>query len=358
MHNKLLVIDNAIALIGGRNIGDQYFQIDPASQFADDDVFAAGSMVQKLSETFDEFWNCEQTIPVELLSGEQSDLAKLNAQRQRLKDEHLELQTEGLEFVKRVPSGKPFQDIIDGRLPIVWAKAQLIYDSPAKKEVEDGILSGRLIHPAVMNAARAVQSELLMVTPYLIPDEEGMQLFKSLGEQHTKIRILTNSLQSAEMSMAQSGYMHYRIPLLEHGVELYEIRAQLGNNKGSGQTPAISKFGNFGLHAKLYSFDRKRLFIGSMNFDQRSEHLNTEIGLIIDSPVLAQQVAERFQAMVLPENAYRLALRPSPDGGEPSLLWHTQENGKAITYDTEPARSDWQSFKVNALSILPVDDEL
>jgi putative cardiolipin synthase len=185
-----------------------------------------------------------------------------------------------------------------------------------------------------------------------------MQLFKSLRQSNAQVCILTNSLQSAEMSVAQAGYMHYRIPLLEEGVELYEIRSQLGNTKGSGQTKAISKFGNYGLHAKLYVFDRKSLFIGSMNFDQRSKHLNTEIGLIIDSPTLAQQVVERFHTMVQPANAYRLALRPNAEGGEPSLVWSTQEGGQAIEYDTEPARSDWQSIKVNILSIWPVDDEL
>jgi putative cardiolipin synthase len=358
MHNKLLVVDNAIALVGGRNIGDQYFQIDPESQLADDEVFAVGDIVQKLSGTFDEFWNYGLSTPVELVSDEQPTISTLNQLRQRLRDEHQELETEGLAFVKRIPSGKPFQDIIDGRLPVVWAQVQLIYDSPNKKEVDNGVISGRLIHPVIMNAARAVQSELLMVTPYLIPDEESMQLFKNLRQHNTQIRILTNSLQSAEMSVAQAGYMHYRIPLLEDGVELYEIRSQLGNTKGSGQTKAISKFGNYGLHAKLYVFDRKSLFIGSMNFDQRSKHLNTEIGLIINSPALAQQVVERFHTMVQPANAYRLALCPNAEGEEPSLVWYTQEGGQAIEYDTEPARSDWQSIKVNILSILPVDDEL
>jgi putative cardiolipin synthase len=358
MHNKLLIVDNAIALVGGRNIGDQYFQVDPDSQFADDDVFAAGRIVQKLSATFDEFWNFNLSIPVELLSDEQPSLDALNAQRQRLKEVHSELETEGLEFVRRLTSDKPFQEIVNGHLPVVWAQAQLIYDSPDKKAVENGILSGRLMQPEIINAVNAVQSELLMVTPYLIPDEESMQVFKNLHQRKARIRILTNSLESAEMSMAQSGYMHYRIPLLENGVELYEIRSRLGNSRGSGQGAEISRLGNYGLHAKLYVFDRKKLFIGSMNFDQRSKHLNTEIGLIIHSPELAQQVTNRFLAMVQPANAYRLSLQTNTDSGEPSLVWHTQEDGKTVVYQSEPSRSDWQSFKINVLSALPVDDEL
>jgi putative cardiolipin synthase len=152
--------------------------------------------------------------------------------------------------------------------------------------------------------------------------------------------------------------MHYRVPLLENGVELYEIRSLLGNARGSGETTAISRYGNYSLHAKLFEFDRQKLFIGSMNFDQRSMHLNTEIGLIIDSPVLAQQVAVRFDAMVQPVNSYQLALRPNVAGGAPDLVWRTQEGGRVIEYDTEPARSSWQRFKANILSLLPLDREL
>jgi len=243
-------------------------------------------------------------------------------------------------------------------LPLIWAPAQLIYDSPDKKNVENGVVVGRQMQRAVANATIAVQSELLMVTPYLIPGSEGMQIFRSLRQRNVRVRILTNSLETSTELMAQSGYMHYRVPLLEDGVELYEIRSLLGNARGSGQSAAISRYGNFSLHAKLFVFDRQRLFIGSMNFDQRSMHLNTEIGLIIDSPALAQQIAARFEAMVQPVNSYMLALRPNDSGSSPSLVWRTQEGAKAVEYATEPARSDWQRLRANMLSLLLPDDEL
>jgi cardiolipin synthase C len=217
---------------------------------------------------------------------------------------------------------------------------------------------GRLMHRPVAKVTAAVQSELLMITPYLIPGKEGMRLFNDLRKRHVRIRILTSSLESSTVLLAQSGYMHYRVPLLEDGVELYEIRSLLGNTKGSGETKAISRYGNYSLHAKLFVFDRQKLFIGSMNFDQRSMHLNTEVGLIIDSPELAQQIAARFEAMVQPANSYSLALRATEAGGAPGLVWRTQEGGKAVEYDTEPARSDWQRLKVNFLSLLPLDKEL
>jgi len=358
MHNKLLVVDNAIALIGGRNIGDQYFQVDPESQFADDDIFAAGPIAQQLSVTFDEFWNSVLSIPAEALSGGKQSHTALNEHREVLNEQSQQLKADGVDYVKRVATGEPFNGMLSGRLPLIWAHAQLICDSPDKKTVENGSMVGRLMHRAVANAVIAVQSELLMVTPYVIPGNEGMQLFKDLRQRNVRVRVLTSSLESSTVLLAQAGYMHYRVPLLENGVELYEIRSLLGNARGSGETTAISRYGNYSLHAKLFVFDRQRLFIGSMNFDQRSMHLNTEIGLIIDSPELAQQVAARFDAMVQPVNSYMLVLRPNDAGGTPSLVWHTQEDGKAVEYDTEPARSGWQRFKVNILSLMPMDKEL
>lgn len=358
MHNKLLVVDNAIALIGGRNVGDQYFQIDPESQFADDDVFVAGPIAQKLSSSFDEFWNSTLSIPVEALTGGQSFHAALKEQRVALKEKSREIKATGVDYVKRVASGEPYDGIISGHLPLIWAHAQLIYDSPDKKKVERGEMVGKLMHRAVFNAALLVKSELLMITPYLIPGKEGMQLFTDLRRRKVHVRILTSSLESSTVLPAQAGYMHYRLPLLENGVELYEIRSLLGNTRGSGETKAISRYGNYSLHAKLFVFDRQRVFIGSMNFDQRSMHLNTEIGLIIDSPELAQQLAARFEAMVQPVNAYRLTLHSNDAGSGQHLVWCTREGGSNVEYDTEPARSGWQRFSAHILSLLPLDDEL
>jgi putative cardiolipin synthase len=268
------------------------------------------------------------------------------------------MKADGVDYLKRVATGEPFNGMLSGRLPLVWAHAEVICDSPDKKQVENGAMVGRLMHRAVAKATSAVQSELLMVTPYLIPGKEGMKLFTDLRQRGVRVRILTSSLESSTVLLAQSGYMHYRVPLLESGVELYEIRSLLGNARGSGQTTAISRFGNYSLHAKLFVFDRQRVFIGSMNFDLRSMHLNTEIGLIIDSPELAQQVAARFEAMTQPANSYLLTWHPNGSGGSSGLTWRTEENGQAVEYDSEPARSVWQKIQVNLLSLLPLDKEL
>jgi putative cardiolipin synthase len=358
MHNKLLVVDNSVALIGGRNIGDQYFQIDPESQFADDDVFAAGPIAQQLSKTFDEFWNNGLSIPVQALGGGMPAPIALHDQREDLADQKRQLKADGVDYVKLVATGEPFNGMVSGRLPLVWAHAQVVCDSPDKKNVENGTMVGRLMQRAVFTAAMAVQSELLMITPYLIPGNEGMQMFKDLQQRGVRVSVLTSSLEASTVLPASAGYMHYRVPMLEDGVQLYEIRSLLGNVKGSGETKAIAKFGNYSLHAKMFVFDRNRLFLGSMNFDQRSMHLNTEIGLIIDSPALAQQMAARFEAMVQPANAYKVELRPGDATSRPGLTWRTQEEGKAVDYTIEPARSDAQRNRVKLLSLLPLDSEL
>jgi cardiolipin synthase C len=366
MHNKLLVVDNTVALIGGRNIGNQYFQMDPESQFADDDVFAAGPIAAQLSATFDEYWNSQFAIPAEALGRKKPTAAALAVHRKQASEragpqlvpQLQPLKGSGVDYIKRIATGEPYAGMISGQLPLVWAQAQVVCDSPDKKHVEHGTVGGRLMTQAVADAVGAVQFELLMVTPFFVPADKEMQLLKDLRQRQVHVRILTNSLESTRDPVAQSGYRHYRVPLLEEGVELYEVRSLLGNARGSGQTAKLSRYGNYALHAKLFVFDRRRVFIGSMNFDQRSKRINTEVGLIIDSPELAQQTATRFEAMVQPENSYTLALRPGRPASAPRLAWHTQEDGKAVEYDREPARSTWQREEVTLLSVLPLAGEL
>lgn len=358
MHNKLMVVDNAIALIGGRNIGDQYFQVDIDSQFGDDDVFSAGPIVKRLSKTFDEFWNCAIAIPVEGLANGKQTGAALEAYRKTLDEHRRQVKADGTDYASRVATGEPLAGMISGRLPLVWAHAQLVYDSPEKKRVLDGEMVGKLMHRSVAQAAGSVQSELLIVTPFFIPGDAGMQMFEDLRRRGVRVRVLTNSLESTPELFAHSGYMHYRLPLLEDGVELYEVRALLGSARGSGEAFAATRSGNYALHAKLFVFDRKKLYVGSMNFDQRSRSLNTEIGLIIDSPELAEQTAARFESIVAPANSYRLTLLTDGVDSSSHLVWLTQENRVAVEYDREPARSDWERIKVNFLSLVPLDNEL
>jgi putative cardiolipin synthase len=170
--------------------------------------------------------------------------------------------------------------------------------------------------------------------------------------------VLTNSLESTPQLAAHSGYKHYRKELLALDIKLYEIRANLGKAAGSGESKKLLVFGNYGLHAKQYIFDRKKIFLGSMNFDQRSLHLNTEIGMIINSPELAGQEAERFKRLTDPANSYQVKLKNDPMTKQNSLVWATSENGKAVEYTDEPSKNLEEKLKTDLMSILPLDDEL
>ncbi len=351
MHNKLFVADNAVALIGGRNIGDAYFQVDPLSQLGDDDLFMVGPMVKQLSVTFDDFWNSALAIPVNALTNKRPSAAILARFRKKLEE-----QRRSFNYAARLSAGEPLEGIFSGRLRLIWAPAQLVYDSPEKRRVEKGELPGQLMQRTVNKALRSVRHELLVMSPFFVPGEDGMAVFRVLRDRNVDIQILTNSLNSTHVLAAQAGYMHYRLALLEEGARLFEIKATLGNSMGSGETRKMAGYGTYGLHGKMLVFDRKSVYIGSMNLDQRSEKLNTEIGLIIDSPELANQVARRFEELTGPENAYRLLLRD--ENGRPELIWQTREGGKIVNYDTEPALSEWRKFKVDLLSHLPLDGEL
>jgi putative cardiolipin synthase len=374
MHNKLMVADNAVAIIGGRNIGDQYFQIDPESQFGDDDVVVAGPIVQRLSAVFDQFWNSDLAIPAPAVDKRHTSDKALSDYRAMLaKDgdqagaKHAEKApspagTPGAAATPNVASTpgadrQPFVDLVSGRTSLIWSPMKLAYDSPDKKDVDKGNSPGRLIYKALAEQASEVRTELLIVTPYFIPSPDELSLLKVERDRNARVRILTNSLAAAPSVEAHSGYVHYRVGLLQQGVELYEVRALLGNSRGSGQTKAISRHGNYGLHAKLFVFDRKVAFVGSMNFDQRSKHLNTEIGVLISSPELSREIAARFEALTQLDNAYTVTLDQGA-AGKPRLVWKTQEDGKVVEYRKEPARSEWQRLRVKFLSVIPLDREL
>ncbi len=344
MHNKLFVSDNAIALIGGRNIGDAYFQISTQSQFGDDDLFTVGPMVRRLSGTFDDFWNSPLAVPVEELILKKPGGNALARLRRKPDAQDAPPEVQGAE--------ESVRKLVSGKIPLIWAPARLIYDSPEKRLVEQGKQPGHLIRREVYRDLHSVRHELLMVSPFFVPGKDGMAMLRSLRKRNVEVCILTNSLNSTHVLSAQSGYMHYRIPLLESGVHLFEIKRDLGNPGGSGESLSLARYGAYGLHGKMWVFDRKRVYIGSMNFDQRSEHLNTEIGLVIDSPELAEEVVRRFEELTRPENAYQLVLR---DG---KLLWQTRREGKIVDYETEPSASRWKKFEVDMLSHLHFDGEL
>jgi putative cardiolipin synthase len=234
-----------------------------------------------------------------------------------------------------------------------WAQAKVVYDSPEKRKVRRGERLGRLLYPAIAERIAQTDSSLRVVTPFLVPTPEESRLLSQQVARNVQVLILTNSLMSSPDVAAQAGYARQRLSLLKAGVQLYEVRANLGSAKGSGGK--LASFGNFTLHAKLLVFDRDGIFIGSMNLAQRSARLNTEMGLIIDSDHLADTLTARFNALTSLENAYQVLLDAAP---QPRLIWRTKEKGEVVEYRTEPARSAWQRFKFKFFSLLPLEREL
>jgi putative cardiolipin synthase len=313
-------------------------------------------MVRRLSKVFDEFWNSELAVPAPTIDKTHASERALSMYLAGLAKYRESLEAKRSDTTATPKT--PLADIVSGRTPLIWSAVQLVYDSPDKKDVAKGDAPGRLIYKAVLQQAKLVDTEFLVVTPYFIPSPDELAILKSDRARHARVSILTNSLPASPNLAAQSGYMHYRVELLKHGVELHEVRALLGSARGSGQSKAISRSGNYGLHAKLFVFDRKRLFVGSMNYDRRSKHINTEIGLIIDSPELSHDIAVRFDELTQLDNAYALSLAAPAGAKRPHLVWTTQEAGVVVHYATEPARSVWQRLKVELLSLLPLDKEL
>jgi putative cardiolipin synthase len=358
MHNKLFVADDAIALVGGRNVGDQYFQVDPQSQFADDDVFVTGPLVPILAKTFEQYWDSRLAIPVQALAPHRQLDARTVAELAARRTPAQKAAAADTHYEQKLAAGEPLASVLSGAAPLSWATAELACDSPDKKQVAEGERAGSLMFGLVAKNIRATHAELLMVTPYLVPNPEELELLSGLGATGRRVRILTTSLEATNDPFAEAGYAHYRVPLLQSGVELFELRTHPESTRGSGQSAKMTRYGTYSLHAKLLVFDRSAVFVGSMNYDARSRWLNTEIGLVIHSPDLAAQSARRFEAMTQPASAYVVSLQHANPQGPPQLIWSTVEQGRAVSYRSEPSRNMWQRLEMRALSLLPLDQEL
>jgi putative cardiolipin synthase len=311
-----------------------------------------------LETEFAQYWNSPIVVSATRLMLHKVDSRTLARYRQELAAPHPLLEMYATAFEQRLRAEEPLRDILADDSTLTWANATLIYDSPEKKKVRTGERVGGLIYPQIAERIGKTHSQLWIVTPYLVPMPSELELLSREVEHNVDVRILTNSLISTPDVIAQSGYARYRPILLESGVRLYEIRSNLGSTRGSGESRNIAKFGTYALHAKLFAFDRASVFIGSLNLDQRSVRLNTEMGLIIDSDEMASAVIARFKALASPDNAYEVALDDPPHHSAPRLVWRTREKGEVVTYGTEPARSWWQRIEMKFLSFLPLDPEL
>ncbi|WP_413585690.1 phospholipase D family protein [Bdellovibrio sp. HCB274] len=350
MHNKVFIVDGEIAIVGGRNIGDEYFWASNEMNFGDLDIWAIGPVVPSLSHQFDTYWNAEISYPIESLT------ANLNPSEQDYADFRNNAKAETrkaaeTEYIKNLSRNELENPFITGNLKLYWATAQVIFDPPEKFDQQDSEQLNNLqsqISPFMKNSKK----EILMISPYFVPGEDGVEALKKKIESGTKITVLTNSLASGDVAVVFSGYKGYRKDLLRDGVLLYELKPKDHKNLVKRKKSLGSSSSHAGLHGKTLVFDRKKILVGSMNLDPRSVYLNTEVGVIIDSPEMAEQFSRQFEEN-LPEIAYQLGLNE-----QSSLTWTTYENGVKETLSSEPETSWWQRAKASMLSWIVPERQL
>ncbi|WP_373832596.1 phospholipase D family protein, partial [Delftia acidovorans] len=293
MHNKSFTADSQASIVGGRNIGDEYFAATDGVLFADLDVVAMGPVVADIAHSFDQYWASASAYPVASLLPPLPDYAVARASEALA----TEVQRPEAQAYVRAVAQSPFtQELLAGRLPLQWARTTLVSDDPAKvlgQVPRQGLLITQLA-PAIGQPQR----QLDLVSPYFVPTEAGVRALAGLRRQGIAVRVLTNSLEATDVAVVHAGYARYRRPLIEEGVQLYELRRQIGEPdtpaadagvpRQAPPSPAASSGGKAGvgsgsrpgssgssLHAKTFAVDGERIFVGSFNFDPRSAHLNT-----------------------------------------------------------------------------------
>jgi putative cardiolipin synthase len=348
MHNKMFVADNQVGVVGGRNIGDEYFAAREAVNFADVELLAAGPVVQELSRIFDEYWNSQWAFPIEALYGK----ADASLARQARKDlaAHAAAARDS-PYGRRVRDSDLLKKLLDRDLPLVWAPAAAVSDSPEKAAGAERAQGIPNLASMLRPMAEAARAEIVISSPYFIPGTEGVRFLGELRKNDVHIRVITNSFAGNDVAVVHAGYARYRKDLLTMGVELYELKPFAA---ASGQDR--ERFGSSGasLHAKVIIIDREHLFVGSLNLDNRSVNLNTELGIIVESRDLAEALELQFEELILPQYSYRLALDPSGR----DLLWISEKKGSEVRYTRDPEVGVWRRFSTWVQSIFVPEDLL
>ena len=340
MHNKSFLVDGAAAIIGGRNIGDEYFRVGDENFYLDMDVLGIGAITPQTAAVFDQYWNSASVFALESIVTEAGDLPAFltRAETEAASPAAAALRSANATTLARVKSAAIAPE---------WAQVQLVADDPAKGSgtaTQDQLMITRL-----GEILGDIQHNLDLASAYFVPGDLGTAYFADLTRQGRQVRILTNALNTTDVLMVHAGYTKYRRALLEAGVQLYELK--LRSNEAPDK-PSLNPFGFSGasLHAKTFAIDDRRVFIGSFNFDPRSALLNCEMGFLIDSPDLASRVTATFA-----NNLDKLAYRPqlTPEG---KMVWQeTTPEGKQVIYQEEPGATWFQQIAIVIIGILPVE---
>jgi len=351
MHSKSFTVDNQVCIVGGRNIGDEYFDANPNLAFADLDMMAIGPVVPEVSEAFDQYWNSDWAYPASALTRPATP-EQLRDFRQRMAafPQH----AEAAAYIQALKNSDLANALRAGSAQFKWAEAKVIHDSSEKK-ARGKNWQAELLISQLWPYMQKASDELIIVSPYFVPGKKGAAALCELSAKGVKVRILTNSLASNDVAAVHAGYAKYRKQLLEAGVVLYELDEEVKKavKKKFIWLPGLSKSS---LHAKTMVIDSRVMFVGSMNLDQRSLHINNEIGILFLNPEVAGQSAAAFDQNI-EKVAFRLELHTTKNGSE-SIHWHLKKDDGEVVYDSEPYVGFWKKVGVWLIRLLPVESLL
>jgi cardiolipin synthase C len=345
MHDKAFIVDNTIAIVGGRNIADAYFSVNDASNFRDLDLFVAGPTVHDVSREFDAFWNSPWAVPIRSVSGFNPNSTELRAAEQKLRAE-----TDGdKNFPFKTRLDEPYLEHLVATVPdrLLWGRASVLYDEPNKPETS----APRVADELKWKLAGTIHSRLLLEIAYFIPSRHGTRALCDLVAKGVRVRVLTNSLASTDEVAAYAGFMRRRDELLRCGVDLHELRPDAAFVRRDWTW--LRHRSEAELHTKAAVFDDDRVMLGSFNIDPRSRHLNTEIALLITCAPLAAKVARFIENGMSPANSFHLAL-----AGDDDVVWIAEDKGQVVRFEHSPITGWWRRFEAGFFSLLPIEELL
>ena len=353
MHNKSFIADHQVALIGGRNMTNQYYNVSDNYQFSDVDVMLVGTAVKDISHSFDEYWSHEYAYKVQEVVNQSAHHLSYESLKRQL-DEHYERVTVQ-NYLDLTSNSQAIDSLMSRDIQLDWVKAEVVKDSPDK--IKSKAKKKEHLNFQLIQHLEQPEKNVDLISAYFVPEKKGAKMLTDLAKDGVKVRVLTNSFKANDVAVVHAFYGKYRQNLLEHGVQLYEFLPALNKNDLDKNTEDLAKkakvsikgLSRSSLHAKLMALDEKQVFIGSFNFDPRSAYLNTEIGVLLNSPPLAQAVHTTMDEN-LSKYAYKLVLDANK-----KITWQRQTPQGPVIYTKEPRMKWWQRAGIKMLSWLPIE---
>ncbi len=344
MHNKAFIADNQIAIVGGRNIGDEYFEASEELDFGDIDILTTGPVVKEVSQTFDIFWNHHLSVPLQEIRNNAAKKEQLDQLRQELHDHRTMM--EKSDYAQALRETELAIYLRDGGLETYWGKAVTLSDRPDKVFVDEEHDEKSLLANQLSAYISLAKKKLFLISAYFIPGEKATAKVDQAIQKGLSVKILTNSLASTDVSAVHSAYTKYRKDLVQHGAEIYELKGTFKHPLRRKKSSFLGGSSRSGLHGKAYFIDDSLVFIGSMNIDPRSEYLNTEMGIMIESPELVKTLTQDFESR-LEQSTYKVRLNDKNE-----IVWSSIENGEKVHYSSEPDTSVFRRMWVKFISLL------